>query len=64
MGVSNEINEILELTLLEAWELQRSARAFRARKLTRAQFIAVVEEISMKMEQRIRPTWERDNIPF
>jgi hypothetical protein len=64
MNVNNEISEILELTLFEAWELQRAARAYRSRKLTREQFIAVVEEISMKIEQRIRPTWEKENIPF
>ncbi len=61
---ANEISEILELTLFDAWELQKTAREYRQKKLTRAQFIAAVEEMSMKIEQRIRPTWEKENIPF
>jgi len=46
--------EDIKLTLNEAYELQRIAREFRQKKLTREQFIAVVEEISMKMEERMR----------
>ena len=64
MKAHDEIAEILELTLYEAWELQRAARAYRGRKLTRDQFIAVIEEISVKMEMRISPIWEKENIPY
>ena len=46
--------EDITLTLNEAYELQRIAREFRQKKLTREQFIAVVEEVSMKMEERMR----------
>jgi len=46
--------EDITLTLNEAYELQRITREFRQKKLTREQFIAVVEEISMKMEERMR----------
>ena len=54
MGVMEEMTEDLMLTLNEAYELQRTAREYRRRKLTREQFIAVVEEISLKMEERVR----------
>ncbi len=49
-----DIVEDITLTLNEACALQRTARECRQKKLTRAQFIAVVEEISFKMEERMR----------
>src|SRR5947209_16711358 len=52
MGIVEEMTTELTLTLNEACELQRIAREYRRRKLTREQFIAAVEEISVKMEER------------
>ena len=46
--------EDITLTLNEAYELQRIAREFRQKKLTREQLIAVVEEVSLNMEERMR----------
>jgi len=46
--------EDITLTLNEACELQQLAFRCRRRKLTREQFIADVEEISFKMEERMR----------
>jgi hypothetical protein len=53
MRVVEDMTEILTLTLNEAFELQRLAREYRRRRLTRAQFIAAVEEVSTKMVQRL-----------
>src|SRR5690348_13099909 len=53
MGVMEEMITDITLTLHEAYGLQRSAREYRQKKLTREQFIAIVEEISLKMEERL-----------
>ena len=53
MGFVEEMTEVLTLTFNDARELQRIAREYRRKKLTREQFIAAVEEISLKMEQRV-----------
>ena len=53
MRVDDEMSTVLSLTLNEAYELQRLARQYRSRQLTREQFIAAVEEISTKMVQRL-----------
>ncbi len=54
MEFDDEMTEVLTLTLNEAYELQRIARKCRKKKLTREQFIAAVEEVSLKMEERMR----------
>jgi len=53
MRVDEEMSTVLSLTLNEAFELQRLARQYRSRQLTREQFIAAVEEISTKMVHRL-----------
>src|SRR2546426_7099445 len=53
MGIVEEMTTVLTLTLNEAYELQRTAREYRRKQLTREQFIAAVEEISLKMEERL-----------
>ena len=53
MGIVEEMTWVLTLTLDEARELQRTAREYRLKKLTREQFIAAVEEVSLKMEERL-----------
>jgi len=47
------MTEVITITLNEAFELQRLTRAYRNKELTREQFIAAVEEISLKMEKRL-----------
>ena len=54
MGIVEEMTSAITLTLHEAYGLQRSAREYRQKKLTRGQFIAIVEEIALKMEERSR----------
>ena len=54
MRVVEDMTEIITLTLNEAYGLQRTAREYRQKKLTRGQFIAIVEEIALKMEEQLR----------
>ena len=54
MGIVEEMTSDIMLTLNEARELQRLAREYRRKRLTREQFIAAVEEVSLKMEERAR----------
>ena len=53
MRVVGDMTEDITITLNEALELQRLERACRNKELTREQFIAAVEEISLKMEKRL-----------
>ena len=53
MGGSDDTSLILDLALSNVRELERLAREYRQRRLTREQFIAAVEEISAKLRQQI-----------
>ncbi len=53
MGVAEEMNEILTLSLNDASGIHKACWQYRHKKLTREQFIAAVEEMSMKIMQRV-----------
>jgi len=53
MRGSDEISLILDRAFSDARELERLARRYRQRKLSRDQFIAAVEEISERLRQGI-----------
>ena len=52
MGIVEEMTTVLTLTLNDARELYSTAQQYRRKELTREQFIAAVEELSMKIMQR------------
>ncbi len=53
MGVMEEMHEILTLSLNDACGIHKTCWQYRHKKLTREQFIAAVEEMSMKIMQRV-----------